>query len=272
MKENSASVHAPVPVDVPRLPLEREARRHPSIEGWRGQGQACVAFIPEHQSRDAQLQVGSPCVTTTLNQSDTCPRATTWSAPRRGRGPRPGVQEPQTRPAALVQASHPERPAPVRRKVPAGSARSHAVPTRGAARGPVEPGCFVVFRLAFGRCDAATRSRNRSAAQLPRRDGRPDRQEPRPDRGDRDRGDRDRLPPTRRGPPRAAFPAATRMRWPARRRGESTRKPGSRRPSARPGISQGEQRSRDRAHEHKTSRPAAQPDRPPSNREAAQGR
>ena len=257
MKENSASVHAQVPVDVATFLLNEKRADIHSIEA---RLKVNVVLIPNTNLETPNYKVDR-LRHDDLNQSDTLPASYNMvSAPAEEEAPAQAAQE--TRPTRLqpaVQGVTPERPAPVGTQAPR-PVRPEAHAARPAA--PAKPGFFGRF---FGwlSADATPQTQPQPApAQLPRRDGRPDRQEPRRDRGDRgDRGDRDRF--RQRGDGRHEQRPGRDENRDGRREGRGDRPQrqdrGDRQP--RPEQQQGQQRPE--RNEHRPHDQQRQPDRPP---------
>jgi ribonuclease E len=250
MKENSASVHAQVPVDVATFLLNEKRADIHSIEA---RLKVNVVLIPNTNLETPNYKV-ERLRHDDLNQADTLPASYNLvSAPVEEEAPAQAAQETRpARPQAAVQGVTPERPAPV--VVP--QASRPARPEVRPAAAP-QPGFFGRM---FGwlKSDAAPQVPPQPApapAQAPRRDGRPDRQE-------RDRGDRDRF--RQRDGRRDQRPGRDDNRD-GRREGRGDRPHrqdrGDRQP--RPDQQQGEPRQpRPERNEQRPHDPQRQPDRP----------
>jgi ribonuclease E len=269
MKENSASVHAQVPVDVATFLLNEKRADIHSIEA---RLKVNVVLIPNTSLETPNYKVDR-LRHDDLNQADTLPASYNMvSAPAEEEAPAQAAQE--TRPTRLqpvVQGVTPERPAPV--AAPASrpvrpEAQAARPETRPAAQS--QPGFFGrLFGWLSG--DAAPQAQPQPAppAQAPRRDGRPDRQErgDRGDRGDRggrggrDRGDRDRF--RQRGDGRHEQRPGRDENRDGRRegRGDRPRQDRGDRPQRDP--QHGEQpQQRSERHEQRPNDQQRQPDRP----------
>ena len=185
MKENSASVHAQVPVDVATFLLNEKRADIHSIEA---RLKVNVVLIPNTNLETPNYKV-ERLRHDDLNQADALPASYNMvSAPAEEEAPAQAAQEtrpPRQQPA--VQGVTPESPAPVATPV-SRPARTEPQPVRAEARPPAQsqPGFFGrLFGWLSG--DVAPEAQPQPApAQPPRGDGRPDRQE-------RDRGERDRF-------------------------------------------------------------------------------
>jgi ribonuclease E len=246
MKENSAAVHAQVPVDVATFLLNEKRADIHSIEA---RLKVNVVLIPNTNLETPNYKVDR-LRHDDLNQADTLPASYNLvSAPAEEEAPAQAAQE--TRPTRLqpaVQGVTPERPAPV--VVPQASR-----PVRPEAQPPAAPQPGFFGRM-FGwlKSDAAPQAQPQPA-QAPRRDARPERQE-------RDRGDRDRF--RQRDGRREQRPGRDENRD-GRREGRGDRPHrqdrGDRQP--RPEQQQGEQRQpRPDRNEQRPHDQQRQPDRP----------
>ncbi len=184
MKENSASIHAQVPVDVATFLLNEKRADIHSIEA---RLKVNVVLIPNTNLETPNYKV-ERLRHDDLNQADVLPASYNLvSAPAEEEAPVPGVQEarpPRQQPA--VQGVTPEQPAPVA-SAPR-PLRPESQPIRTEARPAAGPQAGLFGRL-FGwlKGDVAPQAPVQPApAQAPRRDARPERQE-------RDRGERDRF-------------------------------------------------------------------------------
>jgi ribonuclease E len=198
MKENSAAIHAQVPVDVATFLLNEKRADIHSIEA---RLKVNVVLIPNTHLETPNYKI-ERLRHDDLNQADVLPASYNLvSAPAEEEAKEQAAQEARPpRPQAAVQGVTPERPAPVATptsrpvRPDAQAARPEARPAAGS-----QPGFFGRF---FGWLsgDAAPQAQPQPApARPPQRDARPDRQE-RGDRGGRggrgdrgDRGDRDRF-------------------------------------------------------------------------------
>src|SRR5690242_15249854 len=247
MKENSAAVHAQVPVDVATFLLNEKRADIHSIEA---RLKVNVVLIPNTNLETPNYKV-ERLRHDDLNQADTPPPSYNLvSAPVEEESPAQAAPEsrpPRQQPA--VQGVTPERPAPVVSPVSRPVARPE---TRPAA-----PHAGFFSRM-FGwlKSDAAPPVQPQPApAPAPRRDVRPDRQE-------RDRGERDRF--RQRDARREARPGRDENRD-GRREGRGDRPHrhdrGDR--QQRPDLQQGEQRQpRPERNEQRPHDPQRQPDRP----------
>ncbi len=197
MKENSAAIHAQVPVDVATFLLNEKRADIHSIEA---RLKVNVVLIPNTHLETPNYKV-ERLRHDDLNQADALPASYNLvTAPAEeeakelaSEDARPARQQP------VVQGVTPEQPAPVS----AAPAPRPIRPEGQAARPQARPAAAAPQQGFFGRFfgwlagDAApaapAQPKPAPAQQPPRRDGRPDRQEPRRDRSDRDRGDRDRF-------------------------------------------------------------------------------
>jgi ribonuclease E len=190
MKENSAAVHAQVPVDVATFLLNEKRADIHSIEA---RLKVNVMLIPNMHLETPNYKV-ERLRHDDLNQSDALPASYNMVTAPTEEEAKEQVSE-DARPPRLqpvVQGVTPEQPAPV---VPAPAprpVRPESQPVKAEAR-PAQQGFLGRFFgwLAGDSTPAAPAQPQPAPAQAPRRDGRPERQEPRRDRGDR--GDRDRF-------------------------------------------------------------------------------
>jgi ribonuclease E len=265
MKENSAAVHAQVPVDVATFLLNEKRADIHSIEA---RLKVNVVLIPNTNLETPNYKVDR-LRHDDLNQADTLPASYNLvTAPVEEEAPAQAAQD--TRPTRLqpaVQGVTPEQPAPVVAPVPR-PVRPEVPTARPAAAS--QPGFFGRF---FGWLsgDATPQAQPQPApAQPPRRDGRPDRQEQRRDRGDR--GDRDRF--RQRGDGRHEQRPGRDENRDGRREGRGDRPQrqdrGDRPP--RPEQQRGEQRQqRSERQEHRQHDQQRQPDRPAPPPQQQQG-
>jgi ribonuclease E len=185
MKENSAAVHAQVPVDVATFLLNEKRADIHSIEA---RLKVNVVLIPNTNLETPNYKV-ERLRHDDLNQADVLPASYNLvSAPAEEEKPAQAAQE--TRPPRqqpVVQGVTPERPAPV--AAPASRpARIEPQPVRTDARPAAGPQPGLLGRF-FGWLKGETEPqvpRQPAPVQPPRREIRPERQE-------RDRGDRDRF-------------------------------------------------------------------------------
>jgi len=190
MKENSAVVHAQVPVDVATFLLNEKRADIHSIEA---RLKVNVVLIPNTNLETPNYKV-ERMRHDDLNQSDALPASYNMvSAPPEEEAKEQASEDarpPRQQPA--VRGVTPEQPAPV--SVPAARPiRPESHPARPQQQlAASQPGFFgkLFGWLAGDATPAAPAQPQPAPAQAPRRDGRPDRQESRRDRGDR--GDRDR--------------------------------------------------------------------------------
>jgi len=250
MKDNSASIHAQVPVDVATFLLNEKRADIHSIEA---RLKVNVVLIPNTNLETPNYKV-ERLRHDDLNQADVLPASYNLvSAPAEEEAQAPGVPEarpPRQQPA--VQGVTPERPAPVA-SAPR-PVRPESQPIRTEMRPAAAPQSGLFGRL-FGwlKGDIAPQAPVQPApAQAPRRDARPDRQE-------RDRGERDRF--RQRGEGRREQRPGRDERRDDRREGRGDRPQrqdrGDRQP--RPEHQPGEQRQR---HEHRPQDQQRQADRP----------
>jgi ribonuclease E len=189
MKENSAAVHAQVPVDVATFLLNEKRADIHSIEA---RLKVNVVLIPNINLETPNYKI-ERLRHDDLNQSDALPASYNLvSAPAEEEAKEQASEDarpPRQQPA--VQGVTPERPAPVGATPAARPIRPESQTARPQAR-PVaapQPGFFgrLFGWLASEPAPQAATQPQPAPAQPPRRDGRPERQEPRRDRGDRDR-------------------------------------------------------------------------------------
>jgi len=175
MKENSAAVHAQVPVDVATFLLNEKRADIHSIEA---RLKVNVVLIPNTHLETPNYKV-ERLRHDDLNQSDALPASYNLvAAPVAEEASEPAAQEARPpRQQAAVQGVTPERPAPVSAQQP-----------RPQAPHPVErhPG-FMDRIFGWFKGDNAPANPQAAAAPSPG-----EQQMPRPERGDRDRGGRDR--------------------------------------------------------------------------------
>ncbi|TMH79770.1 MAG: Rne/Rng family ribonuclease [Betaproteobacteria bacterium] len=172
MKENSAAVHAQVPVDVATFLLNEKRADIHSIEA---RLKVNVVLIPNTHLETPNYKV-ERLRHDDLNQSDALPASYNLvTAPVEEEAKEPAAQEARPlRQQAAVQGVTPERPAPVSAQQP-----------RPQAPRPAERHPGIVDRiLGWFKRDSAPARLQPAAA--------PHREPPRPERGDRDRGNRDR--------------------------------------------------------------------------------
>ena len=175
MKENSAAVHAQVPVDVATFLLNEKRADIHSIEA---RLKVNVVLIPNTHLETPNYKV-ERLRHDDLNQSDALPASYNLvAAPVEEEATEPAAQEARPpRQQAAVQGVTPERPAPVSAQQPRPQAPRLAEP---------HPGFINRIFAWFKRDSAAPASPQPPAA--PHRE----QQTPRPERGERDRGNRDR--------------------------------------------------------------------------------
>ncbi len=175
MKENSAAVHAQVPVDVATFLLNEKRADIHSIEA---RLKVNVVLIPNTNLETPNYKV-ERLRHDDLNQADALPASYNLvTAPVEEEAKEPAAQEARTpRQQAAVQGVTPERPAPVSAQQP-----------RPQAPRPAEPHPGIIDRIFawFKRDGAAPASPQPASA--PHRE----QQMPRQERGERDRGSRDR--------------------------------------------------------------------------------
>jgi ribonuclease E len=189
MKENSAAVHAQVPVDVATFLLNEKRADIHSIEA---RLKVNVVLIPNMHLETPNYKV-ERLRHDDLNQADALPASYNLvTAPAEEAAKEQASEEdrpPRQQPA--VQGVTPERPAPVGAASPARPIRPDAQAPRSQARPAAapQPGFFGrLFGWLAGEPGPQAAAQPQPApAQPQRRDGRPERQEPRRDRGDRDR-------------------------------------------------------------------------------------
>jgi ribonuclease E len=175
MKENSAAVHAQVPVDVATFLLNEKRADIHLIEA---RLKVNVMLIPNTHLETPNYKV-ERLRHDDLNQSDALPASYNLvTAPVEEETKEPAAQEARPpRQQAAVQGVTPERPAPVNAQQP-----------RPQAPRPAEPRPGIIDRIfAWLKRDSAAPASPQPAA-APR-----EQLMPRPDRGERDRGNRDRF-------------------------------------------------------------------------------
>jgi ribonuclease E len=175
MKENSAAVHAQVPVDVATFLLNEKRADIHSIEA---RLKVNVVLIPNTHLETPNYKV-ERLRHDDLNQSDALPASYNLvAAPVEEEAKEPAAQEARPpRQQAAVQGVTPERPAPV-----------SAQRTLPQAPPPAERHPGFMDRI-FGWFKGDNAPANSQPAAAPSHS---EQQMPRPERGDRDRGDRDR--------------------------------------------------------------------------------
>ena len=175
MKENSAAVHAQVPVDVATFLLNEKRADIHSIEA---RLKVNVVLIPNTHLETPNYKV-ERLRHDDLNQSDALPASYNLvAAPVEEEATEPAAQEARPpRQQAAVQGVTPERPAPVSAQQPRPQAPRLAEPHPG----------FINRIFAWFKRDSAAPASPQSPA-APHRE----QQTPRPERGERDRGNRDR--------------------------------------------------------------------------------
>jgi ribonuclease E len=244
MKENSAAVHAQVPVDVATFLLNEKRADIHSIEA---RLKVNVVLIPNTHLETPNYKV-ERLRHDDLNQAEALPASYNLvTAPAEEQEKTPVAQEARPpRPQAAVQGVTPERPAPV----PAQTSRAAAPP-------PAEPRPGILGRL-FGWLageEATPPARPQPAPEQ--------RREPPSERPERDRGERDRFRGRHEGRPDQRFGRDGRRderqekrgdRRPRGERGDRQQRPDQQRPD-RP---QGDQRRGERQER----RPAEQGRRP----------
>src|SRR5215813_10742336 len=200
MKENSAAVHAQVPVDVATFLLNEKRADIHSIEA---RLKVSVVLIPNTHLETPNYKIDR-LRHDDLNQADALPASYNMvTAPTEEDAKEEASDD--TRPPRMqpaVQGVTPEQPAPVAAAPAPRPVRPEAQAPRLQPQPAAAPqqGFFgKLFGWLAGDATpvaapvAAPVQPKPAPAQAPRRDGRPERQEPRRDRGDRgDRGDRDR--------------------------------------------------------------------------------
>jgi ribonuclease E len=237
MKENSAAVHAQVPVDVATFLLNEKRADIHSIEA---RLKVNVVLIPNTHLETPNYKV-ERLRHDDLNQAEALPASYNLvTAPAEGEEKPPVAQEARPpRPQAAVQGITPERPAPV----PAQASRAAAPP-------PAEPRPGILGRL-FGWLageEAAPPARPQPAPEQ--------RREPPSERPERDRGERDRFRGRHEGRPDQRFGRDGRRderqekrgdRRPRGERGDRQQRPDQQRPDQqRPDRPQGDQRRGER--------------------------
>src|SRR6195256_3424582 len=175
MKENSAAVHAQVPVDVATFLLNEKRADIHSIEA---RLKVNVVLIPNTNLETPNYKV-ERLRHDDLNQADALPASYNLvTAPVEEEAKEPTAQEARPpRQQAAVQGVTPERPAP-----------ASAQRTLPQAPPPAERHPGFMDRI-FGWFKGDNAPANPQPAAAPSRS---EQQMPRPERGDRDRGDRDR--------------------------------------------------------------------------------
>jgi ribonuclease E len=175
MKENSAAVHAQVPVDVATFLLNEKRADIHSIEA---RLKVNVVLIPNTNLETPNYKV-ERLRHDDLNQADALPASYNLvSAPVEEETKEPAAQEARPpRQQAAVQGVTPERPAPV-----------SAQQARPEAPRPAERHPGFMDRI-FGWFKGDSAPAKLQPAPAPHRE----QQMPRPERGDRDRGNRDRF-------------------------------------------------------------------------------
>ena len=177
MKENSAAVHAQVPVDVATFLLNEKRADIHSIEA---RLKVNVVLIPNTNLETPNYKV-ERLRHDDLNQADALPASYNLvTAPVEEEAKEPAAQEARPpRQQAAVQGVTPERPAPVSAQQP-----KPQVPR------PAEPHAESFIDRIFGWFKSDTTA---PASPPPAAPPTREQQLPRPDRGNRDRGDRDRF-------------------------------------------------------------------------------
>ncbi|MGC2519207.1 MAG: Rne/Rng family ribonuclease [Burkholderiales bacterium] len=211
MKENSAAVHAQVPVDVATFLLNEKRADIHSIEA---RLKVNVVLIPNIHLETPNYKI-ERLRHDDLNQSEVLPASYNLvEAPTEEEAKGPAAQEPPPpRQQAAVQGVTPERPAPVSQPKP-------AVPRPGGAA----PSSGIIGRIFgwFRRTPAPAAPVQPARTETPRREPRPDRhdREHRRGRGGEGRPDQQRPSRDMRGdrPPRSDRPQ--RQQRPDRPRGE----------------------------------------------------
>ena len=193
MKENSAAVHAQVPVDVATFLLNEKRADIHSIEA---RLKVNVVLIPNTHLETPNYKV-ERLRHDDLNQADALPASYNMvTAPAEEQAKEQAAEEVRVqRQQPAVQGVTPESPAPVSTP-PVRPIRPELRPLLPASPPSAVPQQSFIGRFfgwLAGEPAAQPAARPQPVpAQPPRREGRPDRQEPRRDRGDRDRGDRNR--------------------------------------------------------------------------------
>jgi ribonuclease E len=194
MKENSAAVHAQVPVDVATFLLNEKRADIHSIEA---RLKVNVVLIPNTHLETPNYKV-ERMRHDDLNQADALPASYNLvTAPVEEEKEEAAEEAKPQRLQPAVQGVTPERPAPVTPPAQATRpVRSETQPTRPQAQAAAAPqgGFFgrLFGWLAGDTPQAAPALPQPAPAQPQRREGRSDQQDQRRDRGDRNRGDRDR--------------------------------------------------------------------------------
>ncbi|HYS76996.1 MAG TPA: Rne/Rng family ribonuclease [Burkholderiales bacterium] len=176
MKENSAAVHAQVPVDVATFLLNEKRADIHSIEA---RLKVNVVLIPNTHLETPNYKV-ERLRHDDLNQSDALPASYNLvAAPVEEEATEPAAQESRPpRQQAAVQGVTPERPAPVSAQQP-----------RPQAPRPAEPHPGIFDRVFAWFKGDGTAPASPQPAAAPQRE----QPMPRPERGERDRGNRDRF-------------------------------------------------------------------------------
>jgi ribonuclease E len=261
MKENSAAVHAQVPVDVATFLLNEKRADIHSIEA---RLKVNVVLIPNTHLETPNYKV-ERLRHDDLNQADALPASYNMvSVPAEEEAKEQESED--ARPLRMqpaVQGVTPERPAPA--PAPARPLRPEPQTARPDPRpAPAQQqgffGKFFSWLAGEAPPQAPAPMRAQAASVQPqRRDARPDRQEPRRERGDRgDRGDRDRF--RQRGEGRNEQRPRDEHR---EGRGDRQRQDRGDRPQ-RPDHQHGEQRQR---QENRPQDQQRQPDRPPQQQD-----
>ncbi|HEY6241363.1 MAG TPA: Rne/Rng family ribonuclease [Burkholderiales bacterium] len=174
MKENSAAVHAQVPVDVATFLLNEKRADIHSIEARQ---KVNVVLIPNTNLETPNYKV-ERLRHDDLNQAEALPASYNLvTAPTEEQAQVPVAQETRTqRPQAAVQGVTPERPAPV----------SAQQPKPQVPRPTVQQPGLIDRIIAWFKGESTSPAAPQPAA-APHRE-----HMPRPERGDRDRGNRDR--------------------------------------------------------------------------------
>jgi ribonuclease E len=186
MKENSAAVHAQVPVDVATFLLNEKRADIHSIEA---RLKVNVVLIPNTHLETPNYKVDR-LRHDDLNQSDALPASYNMvSAPAEEEAKEQASEDarpPRLQPA--VRGVIPERPAPMGSPAPQ-PLRPESQAVRGEPRPAAAPQQgFLGKFFSWLAGEAPPQAQVQAApAQPPQRDARPERQEPRRDRGDRDR-------------------------------------------------------------------------------------
>jgi ribonuclease E len=271
MKENSAAVHAQVPVDVATFLLNEKRADIHSIEA---RLKVNVVLIPNTHLETPNYKV-ERLRHDDLNQADALPASYNLvTAPAEEEAKEQAPED--AKPARLqpaVQGVTPERPAPVAPAAGPRPLRPEAQAARPQPQAAAPQAGFFgkLFGWLAGEPTSPAVQPQTAPAQPPRREGRPDRQEPRRDRGDRgdrDRGGRDRG--DRERGDRDRFRQRGEGRHERQGRDEQREGRGDRNRQDR-----GDRQQRDRQHgdqqqqrqEHHPSDQQRQPDRPPQQQQ-----